>query len=98
MFLKISQNSQESTCAGISFLIKLQTLGLQFHCEFCKIFNTLQNTCFDSSLSQRLQTNGVTESDVKETMKKQFENAPKRKDDEKTQMTQMIGLIRSMLT
>ena len=44
-----------------------------------------------------LQTNGVTESDVKEAIKKQFENAPKRKDDEKIQTTQMIGLIRSML-
>ena len=30
-----------------------------------------------------LQTNGVTESDVKEVIKKPFENAPKRKGDEK---------------
>ena len=45
MFLEISQNSQESTFAGVSFLIKLQacnfikneTLAQVFSCEFCKI-------------------------------------------------------------
>ena len=42
-----------------------------------------------------LQINGVTESDMKEVIKKQFENAPKR--DEKTQMMQMIRLIQLML-
>ena len=31
VFLEISQNSQESTCARVSFLIKLQTWGLQLH-------------------------------------------------------------------
>ena len=50
------------------------------------------------NLKAALQTNGVTERDVKEVIKKQFENAPKRKDDEKTQIAQMIRLIRSMLT
>ena len=48
VFLKISQNSQENTCARVSFLIKLQasacnlikkeTLAQVFSCEFCKIF------------------------------------------------------------
>ena len=28
VFLKISQNSQENTCVGVSFLIKLHALGL----------------------------------------------------------------------
>ena len=28
MFLEISQNSQENNCARVSFLIKLQALGL----------------------------------------------------------------------
>ena len=43
-----------------------------------------------------MKTNDVT--DVKEVMKKQFENVPKRKDAEKKmQMMQMIGLIRLML-
>ena len=47
VFLEISQNSQENTCARVSFLIKLQALGLQlikkeslaqlFSCEFCEI-------------------------------------------------------------
>ena len=46
-FLEISQKSQENTCARISFLIKLQVLGLQlykketlaqiFSCEFWEI-------------------------------------------------------------
>ena len=35
---------------------------------------------------------------MKGVIKKQFQNTPKRKYDEKTQMTQMIGLIRSILT
>ena len=44
-----------------------------------------------------LQANGVTESDLKEVIKNQLENAPKRKDGDKTQMIKMIGLIRPML-
>ena len=44
--LKILQNSQENTCARVSFLIKLQacnfikkeTLAQVFSCEFCEIF------------------------------------------------------------
>ena len=49
MFLEVSQNSQENTCARASFLIKLQaeaeacnfinnkTLAQVFTCEFCEI-------------------------------------------------------------
>ena len=47
MFLEILQNSQENTCAKVSFLIKLQaeafnfikkeTLIQVFSCEFCEI-------------------------------------------------------------
>ena len=47
VFLEISQNSQENTCARVSFLIKLQaeacnfikkeTLAQVSSCEFCKI-------------------------------------------------------------
>ena len=33
VFLEILQNSQENTCARVSFLIKLQVSG----CEFCEI-------------------------------------------------------------
>ena len=53
VFLKISQNSQESTSARVSFLIKLQAKGCNFikketlvqlfSCEFCEIF---KNTFF----------------------------------------------------
>ena len=53
VLLKISQNSQENTCARVSFLIKLQaeacnfikkeTLAQVFSCEFCEIF---KNTFF----------------------------------------------------
>ena len=50
------------------------------------------------NLEAALQTNVATESDVKEVIKKHFENAPKRKDDEKTKMTQMVRLIRPILT
>ena len=39
VFLKISQNSQENTCARVSFLIKLQAWSFfLFSCEFCEIF------------------------------------------------------------
>ena len=38
VFLEISENSHENTCARVLFLIKLQSSGLQvFSCEFCKI-------------------------------------------------------------
>ena len=43
------------------------------------------------NLQAALQANGVIESDVKEVIKKQLDNAPKHKDDEKIQMTQIIG-------
>ena len=53
VFLEISQNSQENTCARVSFLIKLlpeacnfmkkETLAQVFSCEFCVISN---NTFF----------------------------------------------------
>ena len=35
MFLEISQNSQENTCARVS--IKKETLAQMFFCEFCEI-------------------------------------------------------------
>ena len=42
IFLETPQNSQENTCARVSFLIKLQvfqvpTLVQVFSCEFCEI-------------------------------------------------------------
>ena len=53
IFLKTSQNSQENTCARVSFFIKFQasacnfikkeTLVQVFFCEFCEIF---KNTFF----------------------------------------------------
>ena len=50
------------------------------------------------SLEPALQTNGVTENDVKEVTKNHLDDTPQRKDDEKTQMTEIIGLIWPMLT
>ena len=46
VFLEILQNSQENTCARVSFLIKLQTSAQVFSCEFCEISKNpfLQNT------------------------------------------------------
>ena len=52
VFLEISQNSQENTCARVFFLIKLlasgsfikkETLAQVFSCEFCEIS---KNTVF----------------------------------------------------
>ena len=51
VFLEISQNSQENTCARVSLLIKLQasnfikkeTLAQVFSCEFCESY---KNTFF----------------------------------------------------
>ena len=43
VFLEISQNSQENTCASLSFLLKLsdfikkERLAQVFSCEFCEI-------------------------------------------------------------
>ena len=37
VFLEISQNSQENTCARVSFLIKNETLAQVFSCEFSEI-------------------------------------------------------------
>ena len=43
VFLEVSQNSQENTCARVSFLrkvcnfIKKETLTQVFSCEFCEI-------------------------------------------------------------
>ena len=37
VFLEISQNPQENTCAKVSFLIKLQSLGQVLSYEFCEI-------------------------------------------------------------
>ena len=47
VFLNISQNSQESTCNGVSFLsaasnfIKKETPAHEFSCEICKIFKNI---------------------------------------------------------
>ena len=46
VFLEISQNSQESTCARVSFLITLLAWGL-FSCEFYEIS---RNTFFTERL------------------------------------------------
>ena len=57
VFLEISQNSHENTCARFSFLIKLhaeachfineKTLAQVFSCEFCKVS---KNTFFTEHL------------------------------------------------
>ena len=73
MFLEISQNSQENTCARVSFLITLQawgsgtgeTLAHVFSREFCEISKStfftehLWTTAFDFIRTLRLKpTNG----------------------------------------
>ena len=44
VFLKISQNSQENTCARVSFLIKMQALAQAFFCKLCGIFKNVYGT------------------------------------------------------
>ena len=62
VLLEILQNSQENTCVRLSFLIKLETLGLVFSCEFCKISkNTFRYTTppvATSELCQGISING----------------------------------------
>ena len=52
MFLEISQNSQESTCARDSFLIKLEA------CEFCEIS---KNTYFIEHLQETASVKKILE-------------------------------------
>ena len=40
VFLKISQNSQENTCASSCSITKKETLTQVFSCEFCEIFKS----------------------------------------------------------
>ena len=47
MFLKISQNSQENTCARVSFLIKIQALGLQLYQK-----ERLRRKCFPANFAK----------------------------------------------
>ena len=57
--------------------------------------------CFGSQLitsTEKIDNIEKIDNNLKEVIKKQFENVPKRKDDAKIQMTQIIGLIRPMLT
>ena len=64
MFLEILQNSQENTCARVSFLKKLmagacnliekETLAQVFSCEFCKI---PKNTFFTEHLQTTTSDN-----------------------------------------
>ena len=44
VFLEISQNSQENTCASLFF--KKETLAQVFSCEFCEISQNTSGGCF----------------------------------------------------
>ena len=58
VFLKVSQNSNESTCTRVFFLIKLQASGLQLYLKkklwhrffFCELCETFKNTYFEEHL------------------------------------------------
>ena len=58
VFLEISQNSQENTCAIVSFLIKLQTSGLKSATSLKK---RLWHRCFTVNFAKFLRTLFVTE-------------------------------------
>ena len=51
VFLEISQNSQENTCARVSFSIKLQALGLQLYLK-----KGLWHRCFPVNFVKYLRT------------------------------------------
>ena len=51
VFLLISQNSQENTCARVSFLIKLQTRGLQLYQK-----KRIWHSCFPVNFAKFLKT------------------------------------------
>ena len=53
VFLKISQNSQENTCARVSFLIKSQTLGLR---PATVLKKRLWYRCFPVNFAEFLRT------------------------------------------
>ena len=57
MFLEISQNSQENTCARVSFSIKLHS-GTDDFCEFCE---TSKNTFLENTSRQLLLKNQPNE-------------------------------------
>ena len=82
MFLEILQNSQESTCDRVSFLIKLQASALSafikkesltqvFSCEFCEIS---KNTFFTEHFRATASWNyhNVTINKLKKSMEKVF--------------------------
>ena len=50
VFLKMLQNSQESTCIGVSFFIKLQAWALQIYRK------SLRRSCFSVNLGKFLRT------------------------------------------
>ena len=55
VFLELSQNSQENTCARASFSIK-ETLVQVFSCEFCKISkNSFLREHFRATASEKYQ-------------------------------------------
>ena len=85
LFLEISQNSQKSTCARASFLIKLQAWGLlwifvaSFAVNFAKIFRTpflteqhlfLQNTSAGCFCQESLNWNNQADADVSQNKTK----------------------------
>ena len=58
VFLKNSQNSQENTCARVSFLIKLQTLGVR---PATLLKKRLWHRCFPGSFAKVLKITFLTE-------------------------------------
>ena len=58
VFLKISQNSQENTCARVSFLIKLQASGLR---PATLLKKRLRHRCFPVNFVKFLRTHFFTE-------------------------------------
>ena len=58
MFLKLSQNSQENTCAWVSFLIKLQASGIR---PATLLKKRLWHRCYPMNFATSLRTPFLTE-------------------------------------
>ena len=59
VLLEISQNSQENTCDGVSFLIKLQALGLRPAATLLK--KRLWHRCFPVNFAKFIRAPFLTE-------------------------------------
>ena len=81
MFLKISQNLQESTCARVSFFnfIKKEALAQVFSCEFCEIFKNIISADHIRATASEEVENAFKEKSMEKLPYIQIQSGPQRK-------------------